>query len=132
MDGRRGERRPPTSVHVTAGADRYVRGGLPGPVEAFSGQAHDRALNLPAVKISSVAAALAGAAFLVPVAPAVAHAGIAPAPSVAARHACTHTSSGSCIRGGQFCSQSLWKKAGWDARGVRYVCKGNRTHPHWS
>lgn len=49
----------------------------------------------------------------------------------ARHHACTRTSSGTCIRGGEFCPQSKWHKSGWDARGRRYVCKGNRTHPHW-
>jgi hypothetical protein len=44
---------------------------------------------------------------------------------------CTHTSSGSCIRGGQFCPRSKYGKSGWDAHGRRYVCKGNRSHPHW-
>jgi hypothetical protein len=47
------------------------------------------------------------------------------------KHACTRTSSGKCIKGGQFCPQSKYKKSGWDAKGRRYVCKGNRTHPHW-
>jgi len=46
-------------------------------------------------------------------------------------HSCTHTSSGTCIRGGQFCPQSKYGRSGWDAYGRRYVCKGNRTHPHW-
>jgi len=53
------------------------------------------------------------------------------AASVAAVHACTRTSSGSCIRGGQFCPQAKYGRSGWDAQGRRYVCKGNRTHPHW-
>jgi hypothetical protein len=44
---------------------------------------------------------------------------------------CTKTSSGSCIRGGQFCPQSSYGKAGYDAVGRRYVCKGDRVHPHW-
>jgi hypothetical protein len=44
---------------------------------------------------------------------------------------CTRTSSGSCIRGGQFCPRAKYGKSGWDARGRRYVCKGNRSHPHW-
>lgn len=48
-----------------------------------------------------------------------------------ARHVCTHTSTGSCIRGGQFCPRAKYNKSGWDAQGRRYVCKGNRTHPHW-
>jgi hypothetical protein len=44
---------------------------------------------------------------------------------------CTRTSSGTCIRGGQFCPQASYGHSGWDARGRRYVCKGNHTHPHW-
>jgi hypothetical protein len=47
------------------------------------------------------------------------------------RHACTRTSSGKCIRGGQFCPRSKYRKSGWDAKGRRYVCKGDRSHPHW-
>jgi hypothetical protein len=46
-------------------------------------------------------------------------------------HPCTRTSSGSCIRGGQFCPQSSYGRSGWDAQGRRYVCKGSRSHPHW-
>jgi hypothetical protein len=53
------------------------------------------------------------------------------APTGLERHSCTRTSSGSCIRGGQFCPQSKYKKSGWDAKGRRYVCKGSHTHPHW-
>ncbi|HEY0643197.1 MAG TPA: hypothetical protein VGD39_07250, partial [Nocardioides sp.] len=44
---------------------------------------------------------------------------------------CTKTSSGSCIRGGQFCPQSSYGRSGYDAYGRRYVCKGDRNHPHW-
>ena len=51
-------------------------------------------------------------------------------PTFASR-VCTKTSSGSCIRGGQFCPKAKYGKSGWDARGRRYVCKGNRSHPHW-
>lgn len=52
------------------------------------------------------------------------------APAVAGV-ACTRTSSGSCIKGGQFYPQSKYGKAGYDAQGRRYVCKGDRSHPHW-
>ncbi|RLV50963.1 hypothetical protein D9V37_03260 [Nocardioides mangrovicus] len=55
----------------------------------------------------------------------------ASAHSVAHRHACTRTSSGTCIRGGEFCRQSQYGHSGWDAVGRRYVCKGSHTHPHW-
>lgn len=47
-------------------------------------------------------------------------------------HACTRTSSGSCIRGGQFCPQASYGLTGYDASGNRYVCTGDRSHPHWS
>lgn len=53
------------------------------------------------------------------------------APVHASAQTCTKTSSGSCIRGGQFCPQSSYGKSGYDVRGRRYVCKGDRTHPHW-
>jgi hypothetical protein len=52
-------------------------------------------------------------------------------PAAGSQHACTHTSSGSCIQGGQFCPQSKYGQNGWDSRGHRYVCKGDHTHPHW-
>ncbi|NYD43208.1 hypothetical protein [Nocardioides panaciterrulae] len=48
-----------------------------------------------------------------------------------AHHSCTQTSSGTCIRGGEFCPQASYGDSGWDARGRRYVCKGDHTHPHW-
>lgn len=51
--------------------------------------------------------------------------------SALGRHPCTRTSSGSCIQGGQFCPRASYGHSGWDARGRRYVCKGNRAHPHW-
>lgn len=47
------------------------------------------------------------------------------------RHACTRTSSGSCIRGGEFCPQASYEMTGWDADNRHYVCKGDHTHPHW-
>jgi hypothetical protein len=47
------------------------------------------------------------------------------------RHKCTRTSSGTCIRGGEFCPRADYGHNGWDAKGRRYVCKGNHTHPHW-
>jgi hypothetical protein len=46
-------------------------------------------------------------------------------------HPCTRTSSGTCIQGGQFCPQASYGQSGWDARGRRYVCRGDHTHPHW-
>lgn len=53
------------------------------------------------------------------------------AASITHARGCTKTSSGTCIRGGQFCPRSKYGKSGWDARGRRYVCKGDRSHPHW-
>lgn len=46
-------------------------------------------------------------------------------------HACTTTSSGSCISGGQFCPQASYGLVGYDATGHRYVCSGDRSHPRW-
>ncbi|MCW2838803.1 MAG: hypothetical protein JWR55_286 [Aeromicrobium sp.] len=46
-------------------------------------------------------------------------------------HACTTTSSGTCIQGGQFCPQAKYGESGWDADGRRYVCTGDSDHPHW-
>jgi curli biogenesis system outer membrane secretion channel CsgG len=51
--------------------------------------------------------------------------------SVQLTHPCTRTSSHTCIRGGQFCPQASYGHSGWDARGRRYVCKGDHQHPHW-
>lgn len=48
-----------------------------------------------------------------------------------AQHACTRTSSGTCIRGGEFCPKSKYGHAGWDAKGRKYICKGSHSHPHW-
>ncbi|MCW2785546.1 MAG: hypothetical protein JWP74_2063 [Marmoricola sp.] len=45
--------------------------------------------------------------------------------------ACTKTSSGKCIRGGEFCPKAKYNKNGYDSKGRRYVCKGSRSHPHW-
>jgi hypothetical protein len=53
-----------------------------------------------------------------------------PAPPPA-HHGCTTTSSGSCIRGGEFCPQADYGMVGYDAAGTRYVCKGDPDHPHW-
>jgi hypothetical protein len=58
-------------------------------------------------------------------------AGVAHSAFVAKKHACTRTSSGSCIRGGEFCPKAKKGKSGWDAKGRRYVCRGAGSHPHW-
>jgi hypothetical protein len=41
----------------------------------------------------------------------------------AAKHACTKTSSGRCIKGGQFCPKAKRGKFGWDAQGKKWKCK---------
>lgn len=46
-------------------------------------------------------------------------------------HSCTRTSTGSCIRGGEFCKQSMYGQTGYDAGGRSWVCTGDHTHPHW-
>jgi hypothetical protein len=51
--------------------------------------------------------------------------------TIAAHHKCTRTSTGKCIRGGEFCPEAKYGKSGWSATGKRYVCKGSHTHPHW-
>lgn len=61
----------------------------------------------------------------------IAAANASPTHGTVASHACTRTSSGTCIRGGQFCPQAKYGKHGWDAQGRRYTCKGSHTHPHW-
>lgn len=55
----------------------------------------------------------------------------APKPVPVQQHSCTLTSSGSCIRGGEFCPQADYGQSGWDGSGRRYVCTGDATHPHW-
>jgi hypothetical protein len=52
----------------------------------------------------------------------------APSP---AHDGCTTTSSGSCIRGGQFCSQASYGQTGYDANGTALKCTGDASHPHW-
>lgn len=46
-------------------------------------------------------------------------------------HSCTRTSTGSCIRGGEFCQQAMYGEPGYDAGGRSWVCTGDHTHPHW-
>lgn len=80
--------------------------------------------------VAAAALTLAGLAGPVALVAGPAQAVTAPASAVVG-HACTHTSSGSCIRGGQFCPQASYGHSGYDAKGRRYVCKGDHTHPHW-
>jgi hypothetical protein len=84
---------------------------------------------------AGLAIALAGIIGPLAIAPPMAQASVQQTQVVAKhhakKHACTTTSSGTCIKGGQFCPQAKYKKSGWDANGRHYVCKGNRTHPHW-
>lgn len=47
-------------------------------------------------------------------------------------HSCTTTSTGSCIRGGQYCPKADYGKTGYDANGNKLTCTGDRTHPRWS
>jgi hypothetical protein len=87
-------------------------------------------------KMMTVAAALSvtaltgiGAAVAAPTT--IAHANTHAVSSVDRHHACTRTSSGTCIRGGEFCPKARFGHSGWDAKGRRYVCKGSHQHPHW-
>jgi hypothetical protein len=44
---------------------------------------------------------------------------------------CTTTSSGSCIRGGEFCPRADYGQTGYDANGTSHTCAGDNEHPHW-
>lgn len=57
--------------------------------------------------------------------------GVALSAESAQAASCTKTSSGTCIKGGQFCPKAKYKKAGFDAKGRKYICKGDKNHPHW-
>ena len=46
-------------------------------------------------------------------------------------HACTQTSTGNCIRAGEFCPKADYGQKGYDAAGNVLVCKGDSSHPHW-
>jgi hypothetical protein len=46
-------------------------------------------------------------------------------------HACTRTSSGACIKAGEFCPVADYGQAGYDGSGDRLLCTGSRSHPHW-
>lgn len=46
-------------------------------------------------------------------------------------HSCTRTSTGGCIRGGEFCAQAMYGHTGYDASGRSWECTGDSTHPHW-
>lgn len=85
------------------------------------------------LKLFMAALAVALMGLVAPAGTATAAPGAAVADTVSISHArpCTKTSSGKCIRGGQFCPKSKYGKSGWDAKGRRYVCKGDRSHPHW-
>ena len=58
-------------------------------------------------------------------------AGVAITAESASAATSTKTSTGTCIKGGQFCPKAKYKKAGIDAKGRKYVCKGDKNHPHW-
>jgi hypothetical protein len=46
-------------------------------------------------------------------------------------HACTKTSTGKCIRAGEFCAKADYGQSGYDGDGHRLTCTGSRSHPHW-
>ena len=89
--------------------------------------------SIVAVGALALATSVTGPALVSPAGAAILHTGKADHVTQLAKkkHACTRTSSGKCISGGQFCPQAKYKESGWDAKGRRYVCKGNHTHPHW-
>jgi hypothetical protein len=101
--------------------DRFI-----GNRSSFLGDLVKFSSLVAAAALSLVAASGAGTAIAAPTPVASVH-----THAIVAKHACTKTSSGSCIRGGEFCPQASYGHSGWDARGHRYVCKGNHVHPHW-
>lgn len=58
-------------------------------------------------------------------------AGIAVTAETASAATCTKTSTGKCIKAGQFCPQAKFKKSGIDAKGRKLLCKGDKIHPRW-
>lgn len=46
-------------------------------------------------------------------------------------HGCTTTSTGKCIRGGEFCPKDSYGEAGYDGNGSALKCAGDASHPHW-
>jgi hypothetical protein len=58
-------------------------------------------------------------------------AGIAITAESASAATCTKTSTGKCIKGGQFCPKAKKNKVGVDAKGRRYVCKNSKGSLHW-
>ncbi|HVV77948.1 MAG TPA: HNH endonuclease family protein [Mycobacteriales bacterium] len=53
---------------------------------------------------------------------------VAPSPTPTVSHACTQTSTGSCIRAGEFCSNAAEGTYGYDASGNRLYCSGGHWH----
>jgi hypothetical protein len=52
-------------------------------------------------------------------------------PTTGSTHACTRTSSGKCIRAGEFCPVADYGTTGYDGSGAKLLCTGTRSHPHW-
>jgi len=46
-------------------------------------------------------------------------------------HSCTKTSTGACIKAGEFCPKADYGQIGYDGGGHRLKCTGSRSHPHW-
>lgn len=46
-------------------------------------------------------------------------------------HGCTKTSTGNCIKAGEFCPVADYGQTGYDASGDKLVCTGSRLHPRW-
>jgi hypothetical protein len=60
------------------------------------------------------------------------HGGTSTPPREPTSHQCTTTSTGKCIKAGEFCKEADYGTAGYDADGDRLVCTGNNpSHPHW-
>lgn len=78
--------------------------------------------------LATVTLVLAGLVASPALSPALSPAAYAAAPAAS----CTKTSSGTCIKGGQFCPKASYGKSGYDKNHKRWVCKGDRNHPRWT
>ena len=47
-------------------------------------------------------------------------------------HGCTRTSSGKCIKAGQFCPAADYGHIGHDTNGNKLICTGRRSRPRWA
>jgi hypothetical protein len=54
-----------------------------------------------------------------------------PTPTPISTHSCTLTSTGNCIKAGEFCPKADYGQTGYDANGDPLTCTGDAAHPRW-